>query len=107
MATSETIPVQQQPAYLIKMRAKPGHGERLFELATAGMYKSGASNRFIILREDADPDVLWNVEVFTSEAAKDHYENSPLADELREEILGLLAEAPLRIAAHPYAVAPE
>jgi quinol monooxygenase YgiN len=106
MTTPAAIPVQQQPAYLIKMRAKPGHAERLFELATAGMYKSGASTRFIILREDADPDVLWNVEVFTSEAAKDRYETSPLADELREEILALLAEPPLRIAAHPYAVAP-
>ncbi|MGI4870206.1 MAG: hypothetical protein ACRYFX_03395 [Janthinobacterium lividum] len=70
------------------------------------MHKSGASNRFIILREDEDPDVLWNVEVFRSEAAKASYETSALADELRDEIIDLLAEAPLRIAAHPYAAAP-
>ena len=99
--------LKSQPAYVIKMRAKPGQGERLFELATLGMEKSGASNRFIILREDQDPDVLWNVEVFRSESAKEAYENSPLADELREEILGLLAEPPTRIAAHPYSAAPE
>ena len=99
--------LQDQPAYVIKMRAKPGTGDKLFELATSGMVKSGASDRFIILREDGDPDVLWNVEVFRSDAAKAGYENSPLADELRDEILNLLAEPPMRIAAHPYSAAPE
>ena len=99
--------LRDQPAYLIKMRAKPGSGDRLFELATTGMRKSGSSDRFIIVREDGDPDVLWNMEIFRSDAAKEEYENSPLAEQLREEILGLLAEAPMRIAVHPYSVAPE
>lgn len=97
--------LQDQPAYVIKMRAKPGTGDKLFELATVGMKKSGASDRFIILREDADPDVLWNIEVFRSDEAKDGYENSPLADELREEILDLLAEPPMRVSVHPYSAA--
>ena len=96
-----------QPGYIIKMRAKPGCGDRLFELATAGMAKSGASDRFIIAREDNDPDVLWNMEIFRSTADKDRYEGSPLADQLRDEIIGLLAEPPMRIAVHPYSVAPE
>jgi quinol monooxygenase YgiN len=98
--------LQDQPAYIIKMRAKLGAGDKLFELATVGMEKSGASDRFIILREDGDPDVLWNIEVFKSDAAKDGYGSSPLADELRDEILELLAEPPMRVAAHPYAAAP-
>src|SRR5690242_6197083 len=98
--------LQDRPAYLIKMRARPGQGDRLFELASAGMEKSGASDRFIILREDEDPDVLWNVEVFRSVEAKDGYEISPLADQLRDEILGLLAEAPMRVPAHPYSALP-
>lgn len=88
------------------MRAKPGLGDKLFELATIGMAKSGASDRFIMAREDGDPDVLWNFEVFKSDEAKAAYENSPLADELREEIIGLLAEPPMRIAVHPYSAAP-
>jgi quinol monooxygenase YgiN len=98
--------LQDQPAYLIKMRAKPGLGEKLFALATEGMAKSGSSDRFIIAREDGDPDVLWNMEVFRSHAAKDAYENSPLADELRDEIIGLLAEPPMRIEVHPYSALP-
>ncbi|MEU6511874.1 hypothetical protein [Streptomyces sp. NPDC046942] len=98
--------LRDQPAYIIKMRAKPGLGDKLFELATAGMEKSGASDRFIIAREDDDPDVLWNMEVFRSHEAKDAYENSHLADELRGEIIGLLAEPPMRIAVHPYSVLP-
>ncbi|MFE1265711.1 putative quinol monooxygenase [Streptomyces albogriseolus] len=98
--------LQDQPAYLIKMRAKPGLGDKLFALATAGMEKSGSSDRFIIAREDADPDVLWNMEVFRSHEAKDAYENSPLADELRDEIIDLLAEPPMRIEVHPYSALP-
>ncbi|WP_226364755.1 putative quinol monooxygenase [Pseudonocardia sp. ICBG162] len=98
---------RDQPAYIIKMRAKPGKGDRLFELATAGMEKSDSSDRFTILREDDDPDVLWNVEVFRSVEAKDAYEQSPLADQLRDEIIDLLAEPPMRIAAHPYSALPK
>ncbi len=101
------MPFKDQPAYIIQMRAKPGMGDRLFELATQGMFTSGSSDRFIMLREDADPDVLWNIEVFRSVAAKDAYENSPLADELRDEILGLLDGPPLmRVEAHPFAAIP-
>ena len=99
--------LQDQPAYIIKMRAKQGLGDKLFDLATAGMYKSNASDRFIIAREVEDPDVLWNVEVFRSNEAKDSYENSPLADELRDEIIDLLAEPPMRVDVHPYSALPE
>jgi quinol monooxygenase YgiN len=100
------IELQKRPAYIIKMRAKPGSGDRLFELATIGMKKSGASDRFILFREDDDPDVLWTIEVFRSVEAKNAYETSALADQLRDEILGLLAEPPMRIAGHPYSAAP-
>lgn len=96
---------QSQPSYIIRMKAKPGMGDKLFELATIGMEKSGASDRFIMMREAEDPDVLWNVEVFRSKESKDNYENSPLADELRDEIIDLLAEPPMRIEAHPYSAA--
>ncbi|HEY5850434.1 MAG TPA: hypothetical protein VIT62_06675 [Lysobacter sp.] len=88
------------------MRGLLFEGDKLFELATIGMTKSGASDRFIIAREDEDPDTLWNIEVFKSEGAKSHYENSALADELRDEIIDLLAEPPMRIAVHPYSALP-
>ncbi len=98
--------LKDQPAYIIRMRAKPGTGDKLFELATIGMEKSGASDRFIIAREDDNPDVLWNIEVFNSDQAKRNYEDSPLAETLRDEIIELLAEPPMRIAAHPYSASP-
>jgi hypothetical protein len=44
--------LRDQPAYVIKMRAKPGLGDKLFALATEGMEKSGSSDRFIIAREE-------------------------------------------------------
>ena len=98
--------LQDQPGYIIRMRAKPGQGDRLFELASTGMEKSDSSDRFIIAREDDDPDVLWNMEVFRSDEAKDAYENSLLADELRDEIIDLLAEPPMRVSIHPYSALP-
>lgn len=98
--------LQDQPGYIIRMRAKPGFGDKLFELANIGMEKSAASNRYILLREDNDPDILWNIEIFTSNDDKDRYENSPLADELRDEIIAILAEPPMRISAHPYSAIP-
>jgi hypothetical protein len=98
--------LQDRPAYIIRMRAKPRAGNKLFELATAGMKKAGASGRFIIAREDDDSDVLWNIEVFNPDEAKEGYENSALADTLRDEIIELLAEPPMRIAVHPYSAAP-
>ena len=99
------MPFSEQPAYIIKMRARPGCGDRLFELSTAGMVESGASDRFIICREDNDPDVLWNVEVFRSLAAKKTYEESPLADQLRDEIMELVEEV-MRVNVHPFAAEP-
>lgn len=103
---SQNMALQDQPAYVIKMRAKPGKGDQLFELASTGMAKSNSSDRFTMVREDDDPDVLWTIEVFRSDEAKDAYENSPLADELRDEIIDLLAEPPMRISAHPYSALP-
>lgn len=98
---------KDQPAYIIQMKAKKGMGDRLFQLATDGMFKSGSSDRFIMLREDADPDMLWNIEVFRSVEDKECYENSPLAEELRDEILDLLDGPPLRrVEARPFAAIP-
>lgn len=41
------------------------------------------------------PDDLWTIEVFRSHEAKDAYENSPLADQLRDEIHRLIGVAHL------------
>lgn len=97
----------KNPSYIIRMKAKPGMGDRLFQLATEGMAKSDSSDRFTLLRETEDPDVLWQAEVFRSVEDKDRYENSPLADELRDEIIGLLAEPPMRVECTLYSAMPE
>lgn len=95
------------PSYVIRMKAKPGMGDKLFRLADEGMAKSEASDRYTLLREKDDPDVLWQAEVFRSVEDKDRYENSPLADELRDEIIDLLAEPPMRIEATFYSGMPK
>jgi quinol monooxygenase YgiN len=96
-----------QPAHILKMRAKPGMGDRLFELASVSLKKANASDRFILFREDADPDVMWNIEVYRSVAAKNDYESSPLADELRNDVLDLLVGPPLiHVEGHVYSAIP-
>ena len=44
--------------------------------------------------------------VFRSVEAKDANENSDVSDELRDEIIDLLAEPPVRIEAYPYSAIP-
>jgi hypothetical protein len=87
-------PFTDQPAHILQMRAKPGMGDRLFELATASLKRANVSDRFILFRADADPDVMWNIEVYRPVEAKDEYESSPLADEVRNDILDLLSDRP-------------
>jgi quinol monooxygenase YgiN len=98
--------LRAQPGYVIRMRAKPGCIDKLFEMATAGIEESGCSDRFILVREDDDPDVLWNVEIFKSDEVKEAYENGPHVDRIRGEIMELLAEPFMRVAVHPYSSAP-
>ncbi len=94
--------IEGQPGYVIKMVAKPGNGDTLRKLATDGMRIANEGGTWVHCNVENEPDTLWTFEFFESEEAKARYEESDLADKLRDEIIDLLAEPPLRIAVTPF-----
>ncbi len=92
---------ESQPGYVIKMVAKPGRGDTLFELATKYIKESGASDPWVMCAVPGEPDTMWSLELFKDEGAKSRYEGSEDADKWRDEILDLLAEPPLRVEVRP------
>ncbi|WP_025864268.1 putative quinol monooxygenase [Prolixibacter bellariivorans] len=93
---------KRQPGYVMKMVAKPGKGKLLRKLATDGMRIANEGGNWVHCLVENEPDTLWTFEFFESEEAKVKYEESDLADQLRDEILELLAEPPLRIVVTPF-----
>ncbi|SFW76443.1 putative quinol monooxygenase [Chitinophaga sancti] len=81
-----------QPGYVIKMVAKAGKGDELRRLATDGMRIANKGGHWVHCIAENEPDTLWTFEFFESEEAKKQYEESDLADTLRNEILDLIEE---------------
>lgn len=94
-----------QPGYVIKMIAKPGKGDLLRKLATDGMRIANEGGVWVHCLVENEPDTLWTFEFFESEEAKAKYEESDLADQLRDEILELIEE-PLHLNAMRISVTP-
>ena len=91
-----------QPGYVIKMVAKPGNGDILRRLVTDGMAQANTGGTWVHCLVDDEPDTEWTFELFESEEAKANYEQSDLSDKLRDEIIDLLAEPPLRVSVTPF-----
>ena len=96
------ISAKGQPGYVMKMVAKPGNIDQLRKLATDGMRVANASGTWVHCVVENEPNTLWTFEFFESEETKASYENSDLADQLRDEIIDLLAEPPIRISVTPF-----
>lgn len=93
---------KKQPGYVIKMVAKPGKGELLRKLATDGMRIANEGGNWVHCIVADNPETLWTFEFFESEESKAAYEESELANQLRDEIIALLAEPPMRIPVTPF-----
>lgn len=94
-----------QPGTVLKMRAKPGKGDALFELTNALHYTGdpdGPSD-WVLCRDDEDPDTLWAFEFYRDEASFERHFADPEIDENHDEVIDLLAEMPLRVLVHPFA----
>jgi|GEM_PF-1179854 hypothetical protein len=96
------ISAKGQPGYVIKMVAKPGNIDLLRKLATDGMRIANPGGTWVHCIVDNEPDTLWTFEFFESEEAKASYEESDLADKLRDEIIDLVTELSLRVSVTPF-----
>lgn len=100
---SDWVINRDQPGWVIKMQAKPGKGDDLFETVTRLFKDVTATSHWVVCRADDDPDTLWSFELFKDQEAFEHLENDQEHDKVRDEVLALLAEQPTRIGVHPYA----
>lgn len=96
------VSAKGQPGYVIKMVAKSGNIDLLRKLATDGMRIANPGGNWVHCVVENEPNTLWTFEFFENEATKANYEESDLADKLRDEIIDLLAEPPIRISVTPF-----
>lgn len=94
-----------QPRYIIKMAANPGKGDLVSKLTTNGIRIANEGGVWMHCLVENEPDTLWSPEFFESKEAKAKYEESDLADQLRNEILELIGE-PLHLDAMRISVTP-
>ncbi|MFZ0045981.1 MAG: hypothetical protein WAL16_09115 [Streptosporangiaceae bacterium] len=92
-----------QAGWVIRMQAKTGKGDDLFETVTRLFKLMAAPPHWVVCRAGDDPDTLWSLEIFKDDETLEHLEDDSEHDKVREQVLALLAEPPMRVGVHPYA----
>lgn len=93
-----------QPGVVIKMTAKEGHSEELFQLCLDAKHldrpESDDPVDWALCRSDENPDTLWAFEFFRDdEALKSHY-GKPATDSETDQIMEVLDGVPQRVFVH-------
>lgn len=91
-----------QPGMVLKMRAKAGKGEALFELTNKLHYNGDPDGPvdWVLCRDANNPDILWAFEFYKdADSFRRHY-NDPSLDVGHDKVLELLAEMPTRVEVH-------
>ncbi|MFU0803513.1 hypothetical protein ABH527_010550 [Staphylococcus warneri] len=93
-----------QPGVVIKMKAKEGRGQELFDLCLKAKHLEELGiddpTDWVLCRSDEDNDVLLAFEFFRSDEAKDNHYSKPSTEDETNEIMELLADIPQRIDTH-------
>lgn len=93
---------RNQPGTVLKMRAKTGKGDALFELTNKLHYNGDPDGPvdWLLCRDDKDSDTLWAFEFYKdAESFMRHFTN-PAIEDGHDEVLELLAEMPTRVEVH-------
>jgi quinol monooxygenase YgiN len=97
---------RNQPGVVLKMKAKPGKGDALFELTNSlhhtGDDPDGPVN-WALRRADDDPDILWAFEFYRDDESFTRHYSDTSRDDGHNQVIDLLAEMPLRVDVHTYA----
>ncbi|CUU48962.1 putative quinol monooxygenase [Clostridium beijerinckii] len=91
-----------QPGTVLKMRAKTGKGDDLFELTNKLHYNGDPDGpvNWLFCRDDNDSDTLWAFELYKDENSFIRHFTNPAIEEGHDEVLELLAEMPMRVEVH-------
>jgi quinol monooxygenase YgiN len=91
-----------QPGTVLKMRAKPGKGNALFELTNKLHYNGDPDGPvdWVLCRDDNDSDTLWAFEFYKDADSFVRHFSNPVIENGHDEVLALLTEMPTRIEVH-------
>ncbi len=100
IATEKGIP--NQPGTVLKMRAKAGKGDALFELTNKLHYNGDPDGPldWILCRDDNDSDILWAFEFYKDADSFIRHFTNPAIEDGHDQVLELLAEMPIRTEVH-------
>ncbi|PZE57311.1 antibiotic biosynthesis monooxygenase [Curtobacterium sp. MCPF17_047] len=92
-----------QPGTVLQFQAKPGMGDRLFELTNALHFTGDPDGPtdWVLCRADDDPDTLWAFEFYADDASFERHFADPVIDANHEEVIDLLAAPPMRVTVRP------
>ncbi|NOW04833.1 putative quinol monooxygenase [Clostridium beijerinckii] len=92
----------KQPGTVLKMRAKAGKGDALFELTNKLHYNGDPDGPvdWILCRDDKDSDILWAFEFYKDLDSFIRHFTNPAIEAGHDEVLELLAEMPMRVEVH-------
>jgi len=93
---------KNQPGVVLRMHAKPGMGDALFELTTNLHYTGDPDGPvdWVLCRPNDDPDTLWAFEFYRDEESFTRHYSNPAIDKVHDKVIDLLADIPLRADVH-------
>ncbi|HCC00062.1 MAG TPA: hypothetical protein DEP42_02380 [Ruminococcaceae bacterium] len=93
---------QNQPGVILRMRAKPGKGNELFDLTTQLHYVEDPDGPvdWALCRTNDEPDTLWAFELYRDDASFTRHYANPIIDKRHDHVFALLADMPLRADIH-------
>ena len=91
-----------QPGYVLKMQAKPGMGDVLFELTT-NLHHTGDPDGpvdWALCRVEGEPDTLWAFEFYKDEESFTRHYSNPAHDAGHQQVFDVLTGMPFRAKVH-------
>lgn len=98
METKKKSLYKDQPGCVIRMRAKEGMGNELFELTRKMHHAEDPDGPvdWVLCRTKDEPDTLWAFEFYKDQESYDRHYSDPVIDEGHEKVFDLLADMPLK-----------
>lgn len=91
-----------QPGTVLKMRAKAGKGDALFEFTNKLHYNGDPDGPvdWLLCQDDNDSDTMWAFEFYKDADSFMRHFTNPAIEDGHDEVLELLAEVPTRVEVH-------
>lgn len=91
--------INNQLGVVLQMKAKPGKGQALFDLAIDlhHLNDPDGPTDWIVSRSEDDPDVMWAMEFYQSDESFARHYSNPIVDDRHEQVIALLAGTPQRV----------